>query len=128
MRLSTLNSFGFTKIWIRDSSSHDVVWSSWNEIILGSSLFQLSEKLRITKQTQILEQSLLRGIAGQDKNLYAFYIQSQPLTEAQCTQEFLVQAELNELLLGETILLKEKARVKWLHHLTIVHRRSNALY
>jgi hypothetical protein len=105
--------FRFEAFWTRDHSSHSVVAKAWLADVEGSPAFSLSRKWKNTKaalkhwnihhfghiQTQI--KSLMSQINT---------IQSSPHSPSSAAMEVSLQAALQEQLLREEVLWKQKSR------------------
>ncbi|XP_059444796.1 uncharacterized protein LOC132176566 [Corylus avellana] len=109
--------FRFEAFWTRDRSSHGVVAEAWLTDVEGSPAFSLSRKWNNTKaalkhwnthhfghiQTQI--KILMAEING---------IQASPHSLANVARESSLQEALQEQLLREEVLWKQKSRELWL--------------
>ncbi|KAI5661705.1 hypothetical protein M9H77_21028 [Catharanthus roseus] len=133
----------------------DLVWSSFHPTVLENILAMEEEKFTFTRRRVFilnvrLEKGIIRPttlniwnpnhfgkVQDRIKELYDYLerIQSGPQREDFLAQEKLIQIELRELLIRETILWREKAKSKWFcegdvetsffHLSTAIHRRCN---
>jgi hypothetical protein len=109
--------FRFEAFWTRDLSSHDVVAGAWLFDIDGSPAFSLSRKWKSTKSAfKSWNHQHFSKIQSQIKLLMneIALIESFPHSLANVTKEQSLQATLQEQLLREEILWKQKSRDLWL--------------
>jgi hypothetical protein len=132
--------FRFEAFWTRDQTSHSVVAESWLVEVEGSPAFSLSRKWKKTKTALKSWNTLHFGhIQTQIKSLMAQIgvIQSSPHSSSNAAREVLLQKELQEQLLREEVLWKQKSRELWLsctdlntkffHASTACRRRYNSI-
>jgi hypothetical protein len=132
--------FRFEAFWTRDQSSYAVVAETWLSNIEGSPAFSLSKKWKKTKgalkhwnthhfgNIQLKIKSLMSDIS---------VIQSSPHSAANVVKETALQEALQEQLLREEELWKQKSRELWLtctelntkffHASTTCRRRYNSI-
>jgi len=132
--------FRFEAFWTRDQSSYAVVAETWLSNIEGSPAFSLSKKWKKTKgalkhwnthhfgNIQLKIKSLISDIS---------VIQSSPHSAANVVKETALQEALQEQLLREEELWKQKSRELWLtctelntkffHASTTCRRRYNSI-
>jgi hypothetical protein len=132
--------FRFEAFWTRDKSSHAIVAEAWLVEVEGSPAFSLSKKWKNTKcalkswnhhhfgiiQTKI--NSLMSDIS---------LIQSASHSSVNASREMVLQQALQEQLLREEVLWKQKSRELWLtctdlntkffHASTVSRRRYNSI-
>jgi hypothetical protein len=132
--------FRFEAFWTRDQSSHSVVALAWLPEVEGSPAFSLSRKWKSTKSAlKIWNQHHFGHIQHKIKTLMTDIgvIQSSPHSPVNAARESVLQAELQEQLLREEVLWKQKSRELWLtctdlntkffHASTVCRRRYNSL-
>jgi hypothetical protein len=132
--------FKFEEFWTRDSSSHLVVAEAWSTLVIGSAGFILSRKFKASKvalkswnvtqfgNIQLKIKSMLAEIAK---------LQSSPPSPDLAVREESLQLALQEELLREESLWKQKSRDLWLsssdlntkyfHASTAIRRRFNSI-
>ncbi|XP_059437358.1 uncharacterized protein LOC132170396 [Corylus avellana] len=132
--------FRFEAFWTRDNSSHAVVAEAWLGEVEGSPAFSLSRKWKNTKGAlKFWNQHHFGHIQQKIKSLMAdiSVIQSSPHSSANAAREQVLQEALQEQLLREEILWKQKSRELWLtctdlntkffHASTVSRRRYNSV-
>jgi hypothetical protein len=109
--------FSFEAFWTRDQSSHGVVVGAWLADVEGSPAFSLSRKWNKTKEAlkfwnihhfghiQTQMKTLMAEISG---------IQANPHSPSNVARESFLQEALQEQLLREEVLWKQKSRELWL--------------
>jgi hypothetical protein len=109
--------FRFEAFWTRDHSSHSVVAGAWLVDEEGSPAFSLSRKWRRTKVALKSWNVLHFGhIQSKIKSLMSKIngIQANPHSPAEAAREAFLQEALQEQLLREEVLWKQKSRELWL--------------
>jgi hypothetical protein len=132
--------FRFEAFWTRDQSSHSVVASAWLTEVIGSPAFSLSRKWRSTKcALKSWNHNHFGNIQHRIKSLMAAIseIQASPHSLVNAAREVGLQNELQEQLLREEVLWKQKSRELWLtctnlntkffHASTLCRRRYNSI-
>lgn len=125
-------------MWIRDSSIGSLIASAWPTRPQPSTLSNLMSKIKVTKMAlKWWNHAHFGNVHTNIQNLktHIDHLQAQPQTSLVIQMERNAQEELDEILLRERILWKEKAKTKWLeegdantrffHLSTIIHRRKN---
>lgn len=109
--------FRFEAFWVRDNSSHSVVAKAWLSEVEGSPAFSLSRKWKKTKDDlKSWNIHHFRHIQEKIKSLMSDInvIQSSPHSPSNAAKEAVLQDSLQEHLLREEILWKQKSRELWL--------------
>jgi exonuclease III len=132
--------FRFEAFWTRDQASHSVVAEAWLVEVEGSPAFSLSRKWKKTKAALKSWNTLHFGhIQTNIKALMAQIgaIQASPHSSSNSAREVLLQKDLQEQLLREEVLWKQKSRELWLsctdlntkffHASTACRRRYNSI-
>ena len=132
--------FRFEAFWTRDQASHSVVAEAWLVEVEGSPAFSLSRKWKKTKTALKSWNTLHFGhIQTQIKSLMARIgvIQSSTHSSSNAAREVILQKDLQEQLLREEVLWKQKSRELWLsctdlntkffHAFTTCRRRYNSI-
>ncbi|XP_059440565.1 uncharacterized protein LOC132173020 [Corylus avellana] len=132
--------FCFEAFWIRDQSSHSVVAQAWLAEVEGSPAFSLSRKWKSTKSAlKFWNQHHFGHIQYKIKALMSdiSVIQSSSHSPGNAARETILQNELQEQLLREEVLWKQKSRELWLtctdlntkffHASTVCRRRYNSI-
>jgi hypothetical protein len=132
--------FRFEAFWTRDFISHSVVAGAWLAEEVGSPAFSLSRKWKRTKVALKSWNNLHFGhIQSKIKSLMAEIsgIQASPHSSVAAAKEVVLQEALQEQLLREEILWKQKSREQWLtctdlntkffHASTATRRRYNSI-
>jgi exonuclease III len=132
--------FRFEAFWTRDQSSHSVVAEAWLVDVEGSPAFSLSRKWKKTKHALKFWnthhfghiQTKIKSLMAQISN-----IQSVPHSLSNAAREVSLQEALQEQLLREEVLWKQKSRELWLsctdlntkffHASTACRRRYNSI-
>jgi hypothetical protein len=138
--LSLPRPFRFEEFWTFDASCNDVISSAWVNNFHGSSAFILSKKLKATKSALKVWNSnhfgkIQKNIVSTLRQLDC--IQQSPPSSTSSEQEALLQKHLDDLLIQEESLWRNKSREIWLtckdlntrffHTSTIIKRRRNAI-
>jgi hypothetical protein len=132
--------FRFEAFWTRDQFSHYVVALAWLPEVEGSPAFSLSRKWKSTKNAlKIWNQHHFGHIQNKIKALMTDIgaIQSSPHSPDNAAKESVLQAKLQEQLLRDEVLWKQKSRKLWItcidlntkffHASTICRRKYNSL-
>jgi hypothetical protein len=132
--------FRFEAFWTRDLSSYDVVAGAWLSEKDGSPAFSLSRKWKSTKSAfKVWNHQHFGKIQSQIKRLMneIAQIQNLPHSLANAAKEQSLQEALQEQLLREEVLWKQKSRELWLtctdlntkffHASTACRRRYNSI-
>jgi hypothetical protein len=138
--LSLPRPFRFEEFWTYDALCDSVISSAWVKSFHGSSAFILSKKLKATKSTLKVWNSnhfgnIQKKIASSLRQLD--FIQQSPPLAFTFDQEALQQKSLDDLLIQEESLWRNKSREIWLtrkdlntkffHTSTIIKQRRNAI-
>ncbi|XP_035545422.1 uncharacterized protein LOC118348263 [Juglans regia] len=133
-------SFKFEEFWLRDPSIFITIKKAWSQGFIGTPSFILSKKLKNTKKA--LRDWNLKNfghIQAQIKHLSDILssIQDQDLPPSSLSLEMDLQTNLQELLIREETLWRQKSRVTWLtttdlntkffHASTVIRRRRNMI-
>jgi exonuclease III len=132
--------FRFEAFWTRDKSSFSVVAEAWLADIEGSPAFSLSRKWKNTKNAlKSWNHQHFGNIQANIKKLMTEIsaIQSCPHSSSNSDREVILQRNLQEHLLREEVLWKQKSRELWLtctdlntkffHASTVCRRRYNSI-
>jgi ribonuclease HI len=132
--------FRFEEFWTFDPSCGSTILSAWNNCFRGSPPFILSKKLKSTKSA--LKHWNYNHFGNIQKRIaYSLsqldHIQQSPPSASSFDQEILLQHSLDNLLIQEESLWRNKSRETWLtckdlntkffHTSTIIKRRRNAI-
>ena len=132
--------FRFEAAWTRDTKCFGIIDEAWKEEVAGSDLLKLCTK---QLNTQMALKKWNKEVFGHCQRRIDVLltkiqeIQKEDGTEENCRKEAHLQAELNEWLLRNEILWKQKSREVWLkegdknskffHLSTIIRRRRNSI-
>lgn len=132
--------FRFEEFWTRNPTCGQIIDAAWNRVVQGNPAFCLVKKLKYTKaalkswNTQYFG-NIQRNIKVTLKQIDS--IQQGPHTLASSTREAFLKSDLEDLLIKEELLWRNKSRETWLtckdlntrffHTFTIIRRRSNAV-
>jgi hypothetical protein len=133
-------NFKFEAFWTRDISSHAIIADAWNTPFNGSIAFALSRKTKASKSSlKSWNIHHFGNIHLKIKNLLAEInrIQCSPSPDVDISKEDNLQFELQEELIREESLWKQKSRYLWLtsknlntkffHASTAIYRRYNSI-
>ena len=132
--------FRFEAAWTRDTKCFGIIAEAWKEEVEGSDFLKLCMK---QLNTQLALKKWNKDVIGHCQRRIDVLlakiqeIQKQDCTEENCRKEAHLQADLNEWLLRNEILWKQKSREVWLkegdknskffHLSTIIRRRRNSI-
>lgn len=133
--------FRFEAMWTRAKDSRIVVKNAWQEKIVGSKQFTFSGKIKKTKK-ELKEWNLksfgncYRKIDQMQQEIDAIQ-QCEPSLE-NLNKEKILQTQLDEELLRQDLLLRQKSRELWVregdmntkffHLSTVIRRRKNQIF
>ena len=132
--------FRFETAWTRDTKCFGIIAEAWKEEVEGSDFLKLCMK---QLNTQLALKKWNKDVFGHCQRRIDVLlakiqeIQKQDCTEENCRKEAHLQVDLNEWLLRNEILWKQKSREVWLkegdknskffHLSTIIRRRRNSI-
>ena len=114
---SSPRPFRFEAMWIKDSRSEDVVEQAWNICFQGNASFQLCRKIQSTREALKRWNRGCFGHCNQRINRLMQLlqdVQSKDHSEQNAQLEANLQSELEEWMVRNEILWKQKSRELWL--------------
>ncbi|KAG8363667.1 hypothetical protein BUALT_Bualt19G0046300 [Buddleja alternifolia] len=128
-------------MWTRDSSCKSTILEAWSSFVRGSPSFSLHSKIKTTRFALRRWNRSKFGHCQRNISLLQNLISSiqsrEPTIENRHMEDALV-GDLNELLMREEIMWRQRAKQKWLkdgdantrffHLSTIIHRRYNTIH
>ena len=136
----TIRLFQFQAIWTRDSRCGEVISKAWEKDHLGSTCFNFYSKQFNTTSTLKIWNREVFGVCQIKINEFSVKleeVQKRPANEFNARLEADIQAELNEWLLWNELMWRQKSRETWLkegnrnsrffHLSTIIRRGQNSI-